>query len=210
MRHRIVPDETVRRLPIYLRGLSHLAEQGVEKVSSHELACLLHVESPQIRKDLSYFGDFGTPGIGYGTEDLLGQIRGILKLDRPAMAALIGLGNLGKAILHYSGFNPYNLHIVAIFDNDHRKVGHMAGDIEVEDISKVHNAKSKDVSLGIITVPTHAAQQAATKLVEAGVRGILNFAPAYLKVPRRVKVISIDIAMDLARLRYYLPRSNKR
>jgi len=207
MRYRRIPDEEVRRLPIYLRGLLLFSEQGLQNVSSHKLSELLHINPPQIRKDLSYFGAFGTPGVGYDTAKLAKQIRGILRIDTPNKAALVGLGNLGSALLKYPGFGAYGLEISALFDKDPKKIGRTIEHIKVEDVSKLSTLRKKGITLGIIAVPADAAQEVANGLVKAGIRGILNFAPYYLDVPKKVKVISIDIAMDLARLPYYLPAS---
>jgi len=205
MRYSKIPDEAVRRLPIYLRGLLLFSEQGLQNVSSHKLSELLHISPPQIRKDLSYFGAFGIPGVGYDTAKLAKQIRGILRIDTPNKAALVGLGNLGSALLKYPGFVAYGLEICAVFDNDPNKIGKTVKKVEVEDVSKLSTLRKKGIVLGIIAVPALAAQEVANGLVKAGIKGILNFAPYYLDVPKKVKVISIDIAMDLARLPYYLP-----
>lgn len=207
MRYRRIPDEAVGRLPMYLRELLLLAEQGSKDVSSQKLGELLHVDSPQIRKDLSYFGAFGTPGVGYDARKLAKQIRSILKLDTTKKAALVGLGNLGSALLRYPGFSTYGLEISAVFDNNPKKIGKTVNNIKVQDVSKLSTLRKKGITLGIIAVPASAAQKVADGLVGAGVNGILNFAPYYLDVPKKVKVISIDIAMDLARLPYYLPAS---
>jgi len=207
MRYHKIPDETVRRLPMYLRGLLLCREQGVRDVSSRKLSELLHISPAQIRKDLSYFGAFGTPGVGYDTAKLAKQIRGILKIDTPNKAALVGLGNLGSALLKYPGFGAYGLQISAVFDNDPGKIGKIVKKVKVEDVSKLSTLKNKNIKLGIIAVPASAAQSVADALVKAGIRGILNFAPFYLDVPKKVKVITIDIAMVLARLPYYLPAS---
>jgi len=192
---------------MYLRGLLLFSEQGLENVSSQKLSELLRISPPQIRKDLSYFGAFGTPGVGYDTAKLAKQIRGILRIDTPNKAALVGLGNIGSALLKYPGFGGYGLEICAVFDNNPNKIGKTVKKVEVEDVSKLSTLRAKGIVLGIIAVPADAAQEVANGLVEAGVRGILNFAPYYLDVPKKVKVISIDIAMDLARLPYYLPAS---
>ena len=205
--HRI-PDETVRRLPIYMRELLLLTEQGCQNISSRKLANSLRVKSPQIRKDLSYFGDFGTPGVGYDTKKLLEKVRRILKLNSVHKAALVGLGNIGTALLRYPGFQDYGLEIVAVFDNDKRKIGKTVKNIKVQDIEKIKLLKNRNIKLGIIAVPADTAQKIADELVKAGIKGILNFAPHYLRVPKKVKVITIDIAMDLARLPYYLPNAS--
>jgi redox-sensing transcriptional repressor len=204
MRYRRIPDEAVRRLPIYLRGLLFLADQGRQSVSSKDLADFLGVNSSQIRKDFSYFGDFGTPGVGYKTETLIKQIKKILKLDLGHKTALVGVGNLGLAVLAYPGLGIYGLAIVAAYDNNAKKIGKKIGNLTVEDVSNLGTLRRKGIDLAIIAVPADTAQETADVLVKAGVKGILNFSPCYITVPKRVKVISIDIAMDLARLPYYM------
>jgi redox-sensing transcriptional repressor len=207
MRYRKIPDETVRRLPIYVRGLMFLSEQGQERVSSQELASFLGVNHWQIRKDFSYFGEFGTPGVGYDIGKLIKQIKKILKLDVVHKAGLVGVGNLGSAVLAYPGFRIYGFEIAAAFDSNPQKIGRKVKNITIEDVSNLRTLKRRKISLGIITVPRDAAQQTADALVKAGVKGILNFAPRRIAVPKKVKVITIDIAMDLARLPYYMPAS---
>jgi len=192
---------------MYLRGLLICGQKGLKNVSSQMLSDLLHINPPQIRKDLSYFGAFGTPGVGYDTAKLAKQIRGILRIDTPNKAALVGFGSLGSALLKYPGFDAYGLQICAVFDKDPSKIGKTVKNVKVEDVSKLSALKKRGIKLGIIAVPADAAQVVADGLVKAGVRGILNFAPYYLDVPKKNKVISIDIAMDLARLPYYLPAS---
>ena len=207
MRFRKIPDETVRRLPIYLRGLLALSEQEQQTVSSRGLADFLIANPWQIRKDFSYFGAFGTPGVGYNIEKLIKQINRILKLDAVHKAALVGVGNLGSAILAYPGFRIYGLDIAAVFDTDPRKIGRKVKNVTIEDASNLQTLKRRKIGLAIIAVPRDAAQQTADALVKAGVKGILNFSPCYITVPRKVKVITIDIAMDLARLPYYMSAS---
>jgi len=207
MRYRKIPDETVRRLSIYLRGLLSLSEQGQQSVSSRNLADFLGINPWQIRKDFSYFGGFGTPGVGYNTEKLIKQINKILKLDVVHKAVLVGVGNLGSAILAFPGFRTYGFDIVAAFDTDPKKIGRKVKNITIEDVSNLQTLKKRKISLAIIAVPSDAAQQTADALVKAGVKGILNFSPCYITVPKKVKVTTIDIAMDLARLPYYMPAS---
>ncbi|MBN1125446.1 MAG: redox-sensing transcriptional repressor Rex [Sedimentisphaerales bacterium] len=203
--HRI-PDETVRRLPIYLRGLLLLAEQGREHVSSHELADILHIKGPQIRKDLSYFGEFGTPGVGYGTKELSDCLRDILNLNCPHKVALVGYGNLGAAILRYSGFRSYGLKITAIFENNPRKIGRIVQNIRIQDVKEISSLKRKKIELAILAIPAESAREVTERLEQAGILGILNFAPSYcIDARSKVKIITIDIGMDLARLPYYLP-----
>jgi len=205
MRYHRIPDETIKRLPIYLRRVIHLSELGVKCVSSTELASPLGVTPWQIRKDLSYFGGFGTRGVGYNVENLVSRIRKILKLNVVRKAALVGVGNLGSAILSFPGFRQYWLEIAAVFDIDKRKVGKERNGLVVEDITLLGTLKERRIDMGIIAVPGNAAQKVADDLIKSGVMGILNFAPRYIEVPKNVKVITIDIALYLACLPYYVP-----
>jgi len=205
MRYHRIPNETIRRLPIYLRGLLFSSEQGQQSISSHDLADFVRINSWQIRKDFSYFGGFGTPGIGYNVEKLIKEIKRILKLDVLRKAALVGVGNLGSAILAYPGFKMYGFDIAAAFDINPKKIGRKINNIVIEKASRLPTLKKRGINLAIVAVPRDAAQQIASALVKAGVKGILNFSPCYIAVPKKVKVITIDIAMDLARLPYYMP-----
>jgi len=207
MRYHRIPDETIRRLPIYLRGLLFSAEQGRQSISSRDLADFVGVNSWQIRKDFSYFGGFGTPGMGYDVDRLIKKIRKILKLNLVHKAALVGVGNLGSAVLAYPGFRIYGFEIVAAFDNDPKKIGKKIANITVEDVSKIQTLQKRKIDLGIITVPCEAAQKTFDALVKAGVTGILSFSPCHKTSRKKLKVIIIDIAMDLARLPYYMPSS---
>jgi redox-sensing transcriptional repressor len=207
MRYRRIPDETIRRLPLYLRGLLFSSKQGWRNVSSQNLADFLSVNPAQIRKDFSYFGDFGTLGVGYNVKTLTREIKKILRLNVVHKAALVGVGNLGSALLAYPGFAVYGLDISAAFDNNPKKIGRKVKGITVENISDIDVLKKRNVSIGIITVPQNAAQETADALVKAGAKGILNFSPCYITVPKKIKVITIDIATDLARLPYYIPSS---
>lgn len=209
MRYHKIPDETVRRLPIYLRGLMVSADQGREHISSQSLADFVGVDAWQIRKDLSYFGDFGTPGVGYNIEKLARGIKKTLRLDVIRRAVLVGAGDLGSALLTYPGFRMYGLDIVAAFDINPKKIGVVMNGIEIEDAGKIGTLKEREISLAIVAVPRLVAQATVDSLVAAGVKGILNFAPCKLIAPRRVKVITLDIAMELARLPYYMPRAEQ-
>ncbi len=182
-----------------------MSEQGQQSVSSRNLAGCLGINPSQIRKDFSYFGDFGTPGVGYNIEKLVKQINKILKLRVVRRAALVGVGNLGSAVLAYPGFGIYGFDIAAAFDINPKKIGRKIKNITIEDVSNLRTLKKRKINLAIITVPRDAAQQTADALVKAGVKGILNFSPHHIIVPKNVKVITIDIAMDLARLPYYMP-----
>ena len=205
MRYHKVPDETIRRLPGYLRALLFLSKQGRNIMSSRTLAGFIGVGPWQIRKDFSYFGGFGKRGVGYDIAKLVKQIKKILKLDIVHKAALVGVGNLGSAVLAYPGFGLYSFEIAAAFDVNPRKVGRKVEGVVIEAMSELQTLKKRGIDIGIIAVPRRAAQETADSLVKAGVKGILNFSPCYLTVPKKLKVIAIDIAMDFARLPYYMP-----
>jgi len=205
MRYRRIPDETVRRLPLYLRGLAYFAQRGEFRVSSSSLAEFVGVNGCKIRKDISHFGVFGTPGVGYDVANLTRQVRKILKLTAARRAALVGVGNLGSALLAYPGFATYGFDIVAAFDNDRRKIGRTVNKVRIEDSAALGTLRRRRINLAIIAVPAGAAQDIAEGLVRACVKGILNFSPCYLNVPRYLKVLAIDIATELARLPYYMP-----
>lgn len=205
IKHQRIPDETIRRLPVYLRGLMFLIDGGQTSISSEKLSEYIGVNSSQIRKDFSYFGDFGVRGVGYDIKKLYIEIKGILKLDIQQKAALVGVGNLGSAILSYSGFELYGFEVAVAFDKNPEKIGKKINNIEVMDVSNIDILKKENIKLGIIAVPRHAAQETADTLVNAGVTGILNFSPCYIMVPKKVKVITIDIAGYLARMPYYMP-----
>lgn len=192
-------------MPIYLRGLLLLLGEGQQTIPSRKLADFVGVKAWLIRKDFSYFGAFGTPGVGYNTKKLAKQIKRILKLDAIHKLALVGVGNLGSAVLAYPGFEMYGFNIAAAFDIDPKKVGREIKNIKIEHVSNLQTLKKRKINLAIIAVPREAAQQTTDALVEADVKGILNFSPLRITVPKKVKVITIDIAMDLARLPYYMP-----
>ncbi len=203
MRYHKIPDETIRRLPIYLRELLLLSEKGQQKISSKLLAEFLGFNPAQIRKDFSYFGGFGIRGVGYEINELIKNIKKILKLNIVRKTALVGVGNLGSAILQYSGFKVYGLEIKAAFDTSPSKIGKVINGIKIESVSKLTGLKRRKIKLAILSVPRNAAQETADILVNAGVSGILNLSPARLVVPGNVKVIALNIAMYLARLPYY-------
>jgi redox-sensing transcriptional repressor len=203
VRYSKIPNETIRRLPVYLRGLALMSQQGLNSVSSGKLADFVSVHHWQIRKDFSYFGDFGTRGVGYDIGNLAKQIKKILKLDTTRKTVLAGVGNLGSAIMSYTGFGIYGFEIIAAFDNDPSKIGRRINNILVEDISALGTLYKRQIDMAIIAVPEQAAQSVTDLLVLSGIKGILNFSPRRIIVPKKIKVITIDIAADLARLPYY-------
>ena len=205
MRYYKVPDETIRRLPLYLRLLLFSAQEGQQRISSKDMADYLGVNSWQIRKDFSYFGGFGTRGVGYDVKELINEISKILKLNVKHRAALVGFGKLGSALLGYHGFTRYGFDIVAVFDTDPKKIGKkIKNNIVIEDVSKLKMLKKRNISIAISAIPREVAQETADSLVKAGVKAVLNFSPCHINVPKKVKIIDIDIATDLARLPYYI------
>ena len=204
MRYSKIPDETIRRLPIYLRGLCLVSEGGAKSISSTNLGEFIGVNPWQIRKDFSYFGYLGIRGSGYNIEKLVKELKSILKITVIQKAALVGVGNLGSAILSFPGFEMYGFNIAVAFDINPKKIGKKRSNVKIEDASKLWILKKKKINLAILAVPTEAAQSTTDKLVKAGIKGILNFSSCYLSVPKKVKVITTDIAMELARLPYYI------
>ncbi len=209
MRYHKVPEETVRRMPLYLRGTLELAREGVDCISSQRLADHLGLTPWLIRKDFSYFGDLGKRGVGYDTRTLVCRIKKILRLDVTRSAVLVGAGRLGSALLEYRGFRRYGLQIVAAFDLDQARVGRTIGGVQVEHVDSLGTLEGRDIDMGIIAVPEESAQEVADAILNAGVRGILSFSSRHIVAPKKVKVISIDIAMDLARLPYYMSGGRK-
>jgi redox-sensing transcriptional repressor len=197
----------VGRLPVYLRALSFLLAEGRQITSSQELGDRLGISSAQIRKDLSHFGEFGKQGTGYDISFLYDQLRQILKVDRMWEVALVGAGNLGKAIADYGGFAGKGFVITAIFDNSPEKIGEPMGvdNIVVQDISDLAEAlRTRDIKVGIIATPAQDAQAVARTMADAGAKAILNYAPITVTVPSSVRVQYIDPVVALQRMTYYL------
>ncbi|MBI3152611.1 MAG: redox-sensing transcriptional repressor Rex [Chloroflexi bacterium] len=200
-----IPDIIIGRLPVYLRALQRMADNGIKTTSSQELGEHVGISAAQIRKDISQFGEFGKQGTGYSIAYLLDKLREILKVDRIWDVALVGAGDMGHALANYQGFQNRGFRIVAIFDNNQDKVGEKIGDFIVHDTEKmVESIKAANIKIAMLTVPAFAAQSVADKLVQAGVRAILNYAPISLNVPNNVKVQHIDPATHLQRMTYYL------
>jgi redox-sensing transcriptional repressor len=200
-----VPDIVVGRLPLYLRALTQMAAGGKEITSSQELGERLGISSAQIRKDLSQFGEFGKQGTGYNIVYLVDQLRRILHIDRVWDVALIGVGDLGRAIAHYAGFVDRGYRVVAVFDNDPAKVGTQVGAFTVQDTANlVTELRSRNIGMAMLAVPARDAQAVTDRLVEAGIRGILCYAPTSIVVPRPVYVQYIDPVLHLQRMTYYM------
>ena len=200
-----IPDIIIGRLPVYLRALQRMADNGLKTTSSQELGEHVGISAAQIRKDISQFGEFGKQGTGYSIAYLLDKLREILKVDRIWDVALIGAGDMGHALANYQGFANRGFNIIMIFDNDKEKVGQKVGQFVIEDTDKmVERIKAAGVKIAMLTVPAAAAQGVAEKLIQAGVKAFLNYAPISLNVPNNVKVQYIDPATHLQRMTYYL------
>jgi redox-sensing transcriptional repressor len=197
-----VPKAVVNRLSLYLRELQQLVHGGHQTTSSSHLGSLLGFTDAQVRKDLAYFGHFGYPGIGYRCDELIGAIRRILGTDRNWPVAMVGVGNLGRALLGYKGFGQQNFRIVAAFDIDASKAGTIDG-VPIYSLDKLPEiVRQEHIKLGMIVVPSGAAQPVADKLVAAGITGIVNFAPVTLLLPPTVSLVGVDLAMELEQLSF--------
>jgi redox-sensing transcriptional repressor len=194
---------SVGRLSLYLRRLEILLREGTTKVSSGTLGEALGVTDAQVRKDLAYLGHLGHPGVGYAAPELIGAIRRALGVDREWLAALAGVGNLGRALLRYRGFTDRGFRIVALFDADPAKIGQRVEGLEVhspEAMSELLPALG--VELGVLTTPAESAQAVADAMASAGVRGLLTFAPGVLRRPAGVHVVSVDLTVQLEQLAF--------
>ena len=198
-----IPRPTVKRLSLYLRELEALREGGLETVSSKQLGDALGLTDAQVRKDLAFFGQFGHPGIGYKSDELVRELRKILGTDRQWNACIVGAGNIGRALMPYARFRRKGFDIVAVFDSDPAVHGHEIAGHKVRPISDLKQlVKERNILIGIVAVPAAAAQGVAEQLIAAGVRGILNFAPVRLDVHDQVSVLSVDFSLSLEQLAF--------
>ena len=200
-----IPEATVMRLSIYSRQLHYLKDAGVETVSSEEIADSVGVSSAQVRKDLAYFGEFGTRGVGYKVEELLGHLTKILGLDQQWNIAIIGAGKLGSALALYQGFRERGFAIKAILDIDKQKVGEKLADVAIESLDVLETrVEEHKINIGIITVPAIAAQDVTDRMVSSGVNAILNFSPRVLRVPSDIILRNVDLSVNLKVLSFNL------
>lgn len=200
-----VPDIVIGRLPIYLRALNHMLNEGQRITASKDLAVRLGISSAQIRKDLSHFGEFGKQGMGYDIAYLRKEIQRILKADRIWDAALIGAGDLGHAIAHYGGFEGRGFRVACVFDNNPQKIGSRLGKFEIWDAGDMDSKlREMGIEIAIVAVPAAKAQAVVDELVEAGIKAILNYAPITVTVPPSVRVQYIDPVAHLQRMTFYL------
>jgi redox-sensing transcriptional repressor len=205
MTHTETPDIIVSRLPVYLRALQHMQVEGKQTTSSQELGDRVGVSAAQIRKDLSQFGEFGKQGTGYNIEFLVTKLREILHIEQVWDVAVVGMGDMGHAVARYQGFTNKGFRVVMLFDSDPQKIGMLVENFIVRDaanmISDIREAK---LMVAMLCVPASVAQTVAARLVEAGVKAILTYAPISLSVPEGVRVQYIDPAVGLQRMTYYL------
>ncbi len=201
-----IPKAVIKRLSLYARALQKFSISGVDKISSKELGDALGLNSAQVRKDLAYFGQFGVPGLGYYVEDLRSRIKGILGTDRTVQLALVGVGNLGQALLSYTTqFQREGFRVVAAFDADKRKVGGDRMGVPVYHATELaERIRELRVDIIILSVPAGVAQQVVDTAVEAGVTAILNFVPERLIAPKHVKIHYVDLSIEVESLSYYL------
>ncbi len=207
---RKISESTIRRLSVYLRSLEELEEEGRETVSSEELARRGITTAAQVRKDLSHFGSFGKRGLGYTVSELAERLRDILGLDREWRVALVGAGRLGSALFEYEGFARRGFRIVAVVDADPAKVGGRWGDVTIRPDEELEDAVvEEDVEMAILAVPGDVAQEVADRVVDAGVRAILNFAPVHLRLPEEVSLKDVNLVVELEALSFVLSRNEE-
>jgi redox-sensing transcriptional repressor len=201
------PKATVGRLSLYLRHLEHLIDVGETTISSTKLGDALDISDAQVRKDLGYFGPMGYPGVGYRIKELRDKLRAVLGTNRTWKVAIIGLGNLGRALLGHVGFHQRGFVITALFDNDAKVVGTEAGGHIVRHVSELPSAaREMGIELAVLAVPAKSADPAARLVQESGISGILNFAPVRLTVGKDVSVVSVDLGLELEQLAFQVSR----
>jgi redox-sensing transcriptional repressor len=200
---REVPGVVVSRLSLYLRELQYLVREGRATISSSQLGKMLGLTDAQVRKDLAYFGHFGHPGIGYRCHELIAKIRHILGTDRQWTVTMVGVGNMGRALLRYKGFATQGFRIVAAFDADPRVAGTRIEGVPVYGQDRLAEiVRQQTIQLGMITVPATEAQSVADQLVAAGISGIVNFAPVTLSLPEEVPLVGVDLTTELEQLAF--------
>ncbi|WP_420826256.1 redox-sensing transcriptional repressor Rex [Egibacter rhizosphaerae] len=205
--NRAIPEATVQRLPVYLRGLVELAERGEHTVSSEALAAAAGVNSAKVRKDLSYLGSYGTRGVGYDVEYLIHQVSRELGLTQDWATCIVGIGNLGVALANYRGFVQRGFRISALFDSAPEVVGTTVAGLDVHPVDEIDRVvKEERISIGVLAVPAAEAQPVTDALVAAGVSSILNFAPVVLQVPDEVSLRKVDLSIELQILSFYEQR----
>ncbi len=207
--HRI-PEATVMRLSIYSRYLNQLLDEGVETISSGEIAKGVGVGSAQVRKDLAYFGEFGTRGVGYNVKELFGHLMKILGLDKKWKVIIIGAGKLGSALALYQGFKDRGFAVSAILDANKERIGQKLSNVEIEPLELMQQRiQENNIKLGVVTVPAQSAQDVTDKLIAAGVKAILNFSPQVLRVPSGIILRNVDLSVNMEVLSFNLALKNE-
>ena len=206
---RRIPEATVARLPVYLRALHALADEGTGRVSSEALARATGVNGAKVRKDLSHLGSYGTRGVGYAVDELVVHISAALGLTHRRAVVLVGIGNLGHALAGYGGFASRGFAIAGLLDADPRRVGEQVGALRVRHVDDLDDVvRAGGVTIGVIATPAESAQQVCDRLVAAGVTSILNFAPAVLSVPNGVDLRKVDLSLELQILSFHEQRKS--
>jgi redox-sensing transcriptional repressor len=205
---RSAPEPTIARIALYLRCLRTAQFEGSQTLSSADIEARTGISSGQVRKDLSYFGEFGKPGLGYAVTPLLERLAGIMRLDKEQPVMIVGAGNLGTALAGYTGFQQADFKLVAIYDNNFSKIGRRVWDLEILDIERMPEINAEmGVQVGIIATPAASAKYVADRMAASGVKVILNFAPTRISVPKGVIVRNVDLTQELQILCYYLPET---
>ena len=201
----IVPEVVILRLPLYIRALSQMSEEGQTVISSKTLGNRLQITPAQIRKDLSYFGRFGKQGRGYKVDSLIEELTNILGLNRQWNSCIVGVGRLGKAIINYPGFVPEGFKIISAFDTDPSLIGKTVNEIQILPMDKIKSTvKQNDIKIAILAVPATVAQNVITELLNTNIKAILNYAPIAPKVPETLVLRNIDPVLSLQSMTYYL------
>ena len=204
---RDIPEATVARLPVYLRALATLADEGTSTCSSGDLAAAAGVNSAKLRKDLSYLGSYGTRGVGYDVDYLRYQIAREIGVTQDWPVVIVGIGNLGQALANFSGFRSRGFRVVALLDADPARTGDAVAGVDVRPFSDLEEIVAEhDVAIGVISTPAAAAQDVADRMVSAGITSVLNFAPTVLSVPEGVDVRKVDLSIELQILAYHVQR----
>lgn len=205
-----IAESTVRRLSIYLGFLEEIEARGVLTTSSDDLAKLGGTTSAQVRKDLSFFGSFGKRGLGYSVPELSSRLTQILGLGREWRVCIVGAGNIGSALARYAGFAERGFHVRGVYDSDRAKIGTRWGTVTVRDIAELErDIESAQYDIVVLTVPSENAQEIVDRVVRAGIKAILSFAPAQLTVPDDVELRTVNMAMELEALTFALTNSDR-
>ena len=205
MKSNKIPEATITRLSVYSRILNTLEKSGIQRVSSNELGNMMDGSAAQVRKDLAYFGEFGTRGVGYDVNLLHKHIMKILGIDKPNNIVIAGAGRVGKSLALYSGFERRGFSILGIFDHNTSRVGTQIGDLKVKPMEELESfVPENNINIGVIAVPALYAQEAADALIKAGVKAIMNFAPVLLNVPNGFPYRFVDLTIMMEILSYYI------